>query len=99
MQIRCNFPDISYLSETQKSNFQFLNKGMETRTLFNTAINGLIKRVLVIIIIMVIMMMKMMVNEHTKHNKRPKGLFSNAVFPPVDNTLLLELHLVVHHIV
>ena len=26
MQIRCNFPDISYLSETQKNNFQFLNK-------------------------------------------------------------------------
>ena len=25
MQIRCNFPDISYLSETQKINFQFLN--------------------------------------------------------------------------
>ena len=22
--IRCNFPDISYLSETQKNNFQFL---------------------------------------------------------------------------
>ena len=26
MQIRCNFPDISHLSETQKNNFQFLNK-------------------------------------------------------------------------
>ena len=26
MQIRCNFPDISYLSETQKNNFQFLSK-------------------------------------------------------------------------
>ena len=25
MQIRCNFPDISYLSETQKNNFHFLN--------------------------------------------------------------------------
>ena len=25
-QIRCNFPDISYISETQKNNFQFLNK-------------------------------------------------------------------------
>ena len=25
MQIRCNFSDISYLSETQKNNFQFLN--------------------------------------------------------------------------
>ena len=24
-QIRFNFPDISYLSETQKNNFQFLN--------------------------------------------------------------------------
>ena len=24
--ILCNFPDISYLSETQKNNFQFLNK-------------------------------------------------------------------------
>ena len=28
MQIRCNFPDISYLSETQKNNFQFLNNSM-----------------------------------------------------------------------
>ena len=28
MQIRCNFPDISYLSETQKNNFQFLNKSL-----------------------------------------------------------------------
>ena len=28
MQIRCNFPDISYLSETQKNNFQFLNEMM-----------------------------------------------------------------------
>ena len=27
MLIRCNFPDISYLSETQKNNFQFLNEG------------------------------------------------------------------------
>ena len=26
MQIRCNFPDISYLSETQKNNFQFLTQ-------------------------------------------------------------------------
>ena len=26
MQIRCNFPDISYHSETPKNNFQFLNK-------------------------------------------------------------------------
>ena len=26
MQIRCNFPDFSYLSETQKNNFQFLIK-------------------------------------------------------------------------
>ena len=26
MQIRCNFPDISYLSETQKNNFQFLKQ-------------------------------------------------------------------------
>ena len=25
MQIRCNFPNISYLSEKQKNNFQFLN--------------------------------------------------------------------------
>ena len=25
MQIRCYFPDISYLSETQKNSFQFLN--------------------------------------------------------------------------
>ena len=26
MQIRCNFPDISYLSEMQKINLQFLTK-------------------------------------------------------------------------
>ena len=26
MQIKCNFPDISYLSETQKNKFQFLNQ-------------------------------------------------------------------------
>ena len=26
IQIRCNFPDISYLSEMQKNNFQFLIK-------------------------------------------------------------------------
>ena len=26
MQIRCNFPDILYLSGTQKNNFQFLNE-------------------------------------------------------------------------
>ena len=26
MQIRCNFSNISYLSETQKNNFQFLNE-------------------------------------------------------------------------
>ena len=25
MQIRCNFPDISYLSEMQINNFQFVN--------------------------------------------------------------------------
>ena len=29
--IRCNFPDISYLSETQKNNFQFLNKMAKPR--------------------------------------------------------------------
>ena len=29
MQIRCNFPDISYLSETQKNNFQFLSKSIK----------------------------------------------------------------------
>ena len=28
MQIRCNFPDISYLSEAQKNNFQFLIKNL-----------------------------------------------------------------------
>ena len=28
MQIRCNFPDISYLSETQKNNFQFLSDNL-----------------------------------------------------------------------
>ena len=27
-KIRCNFPDIPYLSETQKNNFQFLSKRM-----------------------------------------------------------------------
>ena len=32
MQIRCNFPDISYLSETQKNNFQFLNKTIISET-------------------------------------------------------------------
>ena len=26
MQIVCNFPDITYLSETQKNNFQFLSQ-------------------------------------------------------------------------
>ena len=26
MQIKCNFPNMSYLSETQKNNFQFLNE-------------------------------------------------------------------------
>ena len=31
MQIRCNFPDISYLSEKHKNNFQFLNKQSEGR--------------------------------------------------------------------
>ena len=31
MQIRCNFPDISYLSETQENNFQFLNKQLIVR--------------------------------------------------------------------
>ena len=30
MQIRYNFPDISYLSETQKNNFQFLNNDQIT---------------------------------------------------------------------
>ena len=28
MQIRCNFPDISYLSETQKNDFQFLSESV-----------------------------------------------------------------------
>ena len=28
MQIRCNFPDISYLSEAQKNNFQFLSNNL-----------------------------------------------------------------------
>ena len=31
MQIRCNFPDISYLSETQKNNFQFLSEALLCR--------------------------------------------------------------------
>ena len=26
MHLRCNFPDISYLSETQKNTYQFFNK-------------------------------------------------------------------------
>ena len=30
MQIRCNFPDISYLRETQKNNFQFFNNSILT---------------------------------------------------------------------
>ena len=30
MQIRCNFPDNSYLSETQKNNLQFLSKGQKS---------------------------------------------------------------------
>ena len=38
MQIRCNFPDISYLSETQKNNFQFLNK-RQTNGLLATIFN------------------------------------------------------------
>ena len=33
MQIRCNFPDISYLSETQKNNFQFLKQSSERNTI------------------------------------------------------------------
>ena len=28
MQVRCNFPDIPYLSETQKNNFQLLSKAI-----------------------------------------------------------------------
>ena len=35
MQIRCNFPDISYLSETQKNNFQFLSKMWEVKIKLN----------------------------------------------------------------
>ena len=31
MQIRCNFPDISYVSETQNNNFQFLNNNPLTK--------------------------------------------------------------------
>ena len=33
MQIRCNFPDISYFSEMQKNNFQFLNRTGITGTM------------------------------------------------------------------
>ena len=29
MQVRCNFPDISYLSETQKNNVQFLKNTLK----------------------------------------------------------------------
>ena len=36
MQIRCNFPDISYLSETQKNNFQFLNGTLGVNFLLQT---------------------------------------------------------------
>ena len=32
IQIRCNFPDISYLSETQKNNFQFLRLACDRAT-------------------------------------------------------------------
>ena len=35
MQIRCYFPDISYLSETQKNNFQFLNEPWKNRSMKN----------------------------------------------------------------
>ena len=31
MQIRCNFPDISYFSETQKNNIQFLSNSWYQR--------------------------------------------------------------------
>ena len=34
--IRCNFPDISYLSETQKNNFQFLNEYPESLIRFGS---------------------------------------------------------------
>ena len=34
MQIRCNFPDISYLSEMQKNNFQFLNDSQSAYSLW-----------------------------------------------------------------
>ena len=33
MQIRCNFPDISYLSETQKINFQFLTQDTKSKSI------------------------------------------------------------------
>ena len=36
MQIRCNFPDISYLSETQKNNFQFLKQNAILKFLIAT---------------------------------------------------------------
>ena len=37
MQIRRNFPDISYLSETQKNNFQFLNEWLHMKTTKNVS--------------------------------------------------------------
>ena len=43
MQIRCNFPDISYLSETQKNNFQFLNEVMPHANMcFERVLNSLL---------------------------------------------------------
>ena len=37
MQIKCNLNDISYLSETQKNNFQFLSKDLSEQSLLACA--------------------------------------------------------------
>ena len=39
--IRCNFPDISYLSETQKNNFQFL---IIRRTIYISSLDCTVNR-------------------------------------------------------
>ena len=40
MKIRCKFLDISYLSETQKNNFQFLNHNDKTRIQYTVIFHG-----------------------------------------------------------
>ena len=38
MQVRSNFPDISYLIKTQKNNFQFLNLSVSLNSLLASVI-------------------------------------------------------------